>query len=129
MISLIPKPYLYLGALLVLLAAVAGAYFTGKGHGADGVQLAWEKERSATAAAQLELSQAALAESQRLANQARQEAAKALEEALAASEARQAARTAQAVRQAALEGRTRAGDYVACRMDKETFEALQEQLK
>lgn len=126
-----PKTYLHLGLALGLLLFLAGAYAVGRHQGAASVQQSWDKARADQAEADAKETQNALDETRRLASAAADKAREDLEAAVRASEERQAARVAQAVRQAALESATRQGVYVApeCRLDDQTFEQLQEQLK
>lgn len=116
--------------ILLFLALLAGAYFVGRGHGAQGVELAWKSEKVELLAAHVRAQEAALEESRRLATEAEERGRIELQAALQASEERQAARMARAVRQAALEARTRApGAYQECKLDDETLAELQEALK
>lgn len=126
-----PRAYLYLAGLVGVLALMLGAGFVGRKLGADSVQQKWDNARAEQAEADRKETQDALDESRSLARQAEARAQEALEKAVRASEERQAARVAQAVRQAALEAATRQGVYVApeCRLDDQTFQELQEQLK
>lgn len=123
-------PYLLYLKLASAAAAIAGAFFLGRNLGADAVQQRWDRATAAQAEADRKETQNALDETRRLAKEAEARARADLEAAVKASEERQAARLAQAVRQATLEAATRRGAYVApeCRLDAETYEALQEQL-
>lgn len=126
-----PKAYLYLAGLALFLACVAVSGMVGYRLGAGAVQQKWDRSVAEQAQADRKETQDALDESRTLAREAEARAQEALEKAVRASEERQAARVAQAVRQAALEAATRQGVYVApeCRLDDQTFEQLQEQLK